>query len=238
MTALTVIGCVLLFFIFILSLRAKISVIYDGEVRLSVRVLCFNIKILPKKPRKKGPFSMSRKKAMKIREDIRKKQQKKRLKAEQKKKQKEQKKQQKELQKKQEQKKKKLTVSEILDLISMVKDIVATLFKKFFEHLRIDLARVHVNVATGDAATTAIAYGAISEAVFYLFEVLKKVKGFDLPDIEDASITADYLSDATTVDLKISFSLRVWHLFHVLFAVLGKAIKHLVGFLIKRQGRK
>ncbi len=236
MTALTVIGCILLFLIFILSLRAKITVVYDGEVKLSVRVLCFTIKILPKKPKKKGPFSMSRKKAEKIRAGLRKKAEKKRLKAEQKKKQKQEKK---ELKEKQPQtKKKKLSISEILDLISMVKDVVATVIKKFFGHLRIDLARMHVNVATGDAATTAIAYGVISEAAFYLFELLKKVKGFELPEVQDMSITADYLADSTTVDIKISFSLRVWHLFHVVFAALGKAIKHLVGFMVKRQKRK
>ena len=65
MLALKIIGLILLFFAFILSLRAKITVEYTDEVRLYVRVLCFKVKILPKKQKKKGPFSMSEKKAKK-----------------------------------------------------------------------------------------------------------------------------------------------------------------------------
>ena len=52
MTALTVIGCIILFFALIGALKAKITVEYNDEVRLSVRVLCFKIKILPKKEKK------------------------------------------------------------------------------------------------------------------------------------------------------------------------------------------
>ena len=55
MTALIVIGCILLFFIFLLSLKAKITVAYAGDVSLRVKVLFFNIRILPSKKKKKGP---------------------------------------------------------------------------------------------------------------------------------------------------------------------------------------
>ena len=48
LTALIVIGCILLFFVFVLSLKAKITVIYDGEVALYLKVLFIKIKLLPK----------------------------------------------------------------------------------------------------------------------------------------------------------------------------------------------
>ena len=218
MTALIVIGCIILFFAFILSLKAKITVIYDGEVALYVRVLFIKIKILPSK-KKKGPHSMSEKKAKKIKAKLEAKAEKKRLKKKQKKAQKEEAKQK---------PKEKKSLSEILDIIGMVKDIVSVVIKRFFEHLRIDLARLKIKVATGDAATTAIAYGAISQAAMYLFTVLEPVKGFSFPDAKDAEISCDYLSDTTTVDIKISFSIRVWHVFHVAFGALKEFIKHKV----------
>ncbi len=231
MTGLIVLGCILLFFVFILSLQAKITVEYSDYVRLTVRVLFIKIKILPSKKKKKGPTSMSRRQARKIKEGLKKKALKKQQKTAAKKKKKQEKK---EHLAKHPEEKKKLSLSEILDLVSMAKDVLATVIKTFFGHLRVDVARLHVNLALGDAATTAIAYGAVSQAVFYLYEVLEPVKGIDLPGVKDASINADFLGESTTLDLKVSVRLRVWHIFHVAFAALGKAIKHLVKMKFKK----
>ena len=224
MLALKIIGCIVLFFAFILSLRAKITVEYNGEVALYVRVLFIKIKILPKKNKKSGPHSMSEKKARRIREKLRKKALKKKQKKEQKKLEKEQEK---------DSPKQKKSISEILDVIRLIKDIVSVVVKRFLGHLRIDLARFKINVATGDAASTAIAYGAINEAVLLIFPMLDKLKGFDVPKSKDIAITADYLSDTTTADIKLSFSIRVWHVLHIAIGALGVFIRHLVKTKVK-----
>lgn len=224
MTALIVIGCIILFFAFILSLKAKITLEYADELALTVRVLFIKVKILPKKEKKnKGPHSMSEQKAKKIKKRLEKKLEKKRLK---KRKKAEKKKQKKALAA--QQPKKKRSLDEILDMISMVKDILTTTLKKFFSHLRVDLARLHVTVATGDAATTAIYYGIICDALTHLLPVLESLKGFDTPKARDLSVDVDYLSESITADVKISMSLRVWHVFHVAFAALGRLVSHLV----------
>ncbi len=229
MTGLIVFGCILLFFVIILTVKVRVTVEYSDDVRLTVGFWCFKIKILPKKPKqKKGPQSMSKKQAEKIRKALKKKAQKKRQKQLEKQKKKKQKKEQKEQEKKNPptEPKKKLSLSDILGLINMAKDVIATLFKTFSGHLRIDVARLHINLAMGDAATTAIAYGAVSQAAMYLFEPLDKLKVIDMPDVKDVSINADFLGESTTMDMKITVSLRPWHIFHTLFAVIGKAIKH------------
>ena len=220
MTALIVIGCIILFFALILSLKAKITVVYDGEVALFGKVLFIKIKILPKK-KKKGPHSMSEKKAHKIKQKLLEKQKKKKLKQQQKKQEKEAKKHDKEHGVKE-----KKSLSDILDIIGMVKNIVSVVIKRFFKHLRVDVARLKIKIATGDAATTALAYGAVSQAAMYLFTVLAPVKGFSFPKEKDTDISCDYLSDTTTIDIKISFSIRVWHVFHIGFGALGEFIKH------------
>ena len=89
MTALIIIGCILLFFVFLLSLRATVTVSYGEELGLSVKVLFLRIRILPKKEKKKGPRSMSAKKAAKLRKKRSDKQEKKAAAAKQKKQEKE-----------------------------------------------------------------------------------------------------------------------------------------------------
>jgi len=218
MTALIIIGCILLFFVFLLSLKATITIAYTDEVTLSVRVLCFKIKLLPKKE-KKGPHSMSRRKAEHIRKKARKKAQKKREAALAKE---EAKKQKKEAAKG----KPKKSMSEILDSISMIRSIAAEVIRRFFKHLRIDVARVKVKVATGDAATTAVAYGAVCASLNVLLPVLYEVKNFSLPKEKDFSVEPDFVGDTPELDVKLSFSLRVWHVFHVAFGALKKFLKH------------
>lgn len=215
MTGWIVFGCIVLFFVFLFSLKATITVGYSDEVTLTVRVLFLKIKILPKKEKKKGPRSMSAAKAKKIRRKLAKKE-----------KIKKEKKKQKAIQKQQKPPKPKKSVSEILDLISMVRKVVAAVVKHFFKHLRVDVARLKIKIATGDAATTAVAYGAVTQAVNVLFPLLEPIKNFGLPETTELDIQPDFLSESSEMDLLISFSLRVWHVFDVAFSALGAFLKH------------
>ena len=70
MTALIVIGSILLFFVFLLSIKVKIIVSYSDEVALTVKALGIKIRILPAKS-KKGPHRMSARKAQKIKKKLR-----------------------------------------------------------------------------------------------------------------------------------------------------------------------
>lgn len=221
MVALIILGCILLFFIFLFSLKATITIAYADEVTLSVKVLFLNIRILPKKE-KQGKRSMSAKQAAKLRKKMAKKAAKKRQAAKEKELAKAEK-------KAQGQKKPKKTIGEIMDIITLVRKLAGEVIRRFFKHLRIDVARLRVKVATPDAATTAIAYGAVTQAVNLLLPVLEQVKNFTLPDATELSIEADFLSEAPDIDVKLSFSLRVWHLFDVAFG----ALKHFVKYLVK-----
>ena len=161
---------------------------------------------------------MSAKKAAKIRENMRKKAEKKRIAAEEKAKAKEEKKASKE----------KKSISEIVAIIKMVSDIAVTVIGKFFKHLRIKIARIKVTIATGDAATTAIAYGAVSQSLNVLMPALESVKNFENLDKAEIKIDLDYAAEAPTIDIKLGFSIRVWHVFDLAFSALGRLIKHLL----------
>ena len=234
MTALIVI---VLFFAFLLSLKATVTVAYCGEVTLFVRVLCFKIKILPAK-KKKYPKSMSAKKARKIKEKREKKEAKKKLKKAEKKAAKEQEKEEKKKAKAEGTlKKEKKSPGEILDIVSLVANLLKQVIGKFFGHLRIKIARIRLKIATGDAATTAITYGAVTQAINVLFPIIDNIKTVKTPVNKDIDISADFCSDETEIDIEISFALRVWHLFHVLGAALGQLIKYIFK-TVKRKIKK
>lgn len=223
MPALITVGCILLFFAFILSLKAKITVEYNDEVTLYIRVLFVKIKILPKKRRKNGPHSMSERKAAAIKKRLIKKAEKKRLKKLRKA---ERKKERQQLSAGKSSRRR--TLAEILDMISSVTDIVKAATKTFFSHLKIDLARLHITVASDDAANTAIYYGVICDALTHLLPLLEAADGFTTPKAKDISVNVDYLAEHITADVKISMSLRVWHVLHVALTVLKKLVSRSV----------
>ena len=124
----------------------------------------------------------------------------------------------------------KKSLSEILYTIGLVRALAAKVIKKFFKHLRIDIVKLKIVVATEDAASTAVAYGAITQAINLIFPVLEKVKNFSLPKGSDIDVSIDYLSDTVRADIKLGFAIRVWHLFDIalgaLFTFIGHLIKH------------
>ena len=83
-------------------------------------------------------------------------------------------------------------------------------YAHFLRHFRIDLARLHIRVATGDAATTAILCGVVSQAVAYLLEFLSLHTNLHTKRAADVAVTPDFLAEQSKADCKIVFSLRVY----------------------------
>jgi hypothetical protein len=71
-------------------------------------------------------------------------------------------------------------------------------------------------------------YGAVVQSVAYIIELLDKVTNVDGLEKADIDVKADYLSEKTAFDLCFVFSIRVWHLFDILFGVIGRAIKRFI----------
>ena len=213
-----ILACILLFFIFLLTLKATITIEYNDELSLSLRILFIKINLLPNK-KKKYPQSMSARKARRICKKLRKKAAKKQAKDEEK---------QKEKQQKDQKEKKKRSVREILDIVSLASSVVKVVIQKTFGHLRLKMTRVRVKIATGDAATTAVAYGAVSQSINVLFAILNEVKRVKLPSEDELDVSADFLADKSEIDLKLSFSLRTWHLLHIACAAIIKLVKRMI----------
>ena len=120
---------------------------------------------------------------------------------------------------------KKKSLEEILDLVSMLSGAVGKLLASFGKHLRVKAMRVHVVVGGDSADKTATTYGMICQALSYALGPLTELRGFKIHKNE-VSCKADFLADASTFDVEIRLSLRLWHLFAMVFAALCSIIRH------------
>ena len=236
MPALIVIGCIILFFVFLFTVHAYITIRMTDDVALTVRVLGIPIKILPKKPKTYNIKNYTLKK-------IRKRDAKAALKAAKKaeaKKKKAADKEQKKAEKKAElaklskeelralKEKKKEGRPALTDLISLVCRVAGLFFSRFFGKLRIKVAMLHVRVGAADAMQAALIYGAANQAVQYLLAFLGKISHVDGLKKADIRIEPDFLSDKIEFEFDLTFRVSLGN---VLGAVFKAGWSFLVGFI-------
>jgi hypothetical protein len=108
----------------------------------------------------------------------------------------------------------------------MIIKIVEVVVGRFFRHLRIHVAKIHLVVATGDAATTAIGYGTVTQAINVLFPLLERVRNFPKLKKADISVRADFEKESPEMDIALGFSIRIWQVFHIGFSALFTFLRH------------
>lgn len=221
MTALYILGGIFLLLFGIAMIRAEVIIKYADEFGLAVRVCGIKITIMPRKQKKVRPGDYTPAKIARRAEKARKKAEK----DAKKKKEKKAKKAASKAEKAELKKQGKLKKKPIGDIVSLILALVKTAVGRFARHLRVRVARLHINVATGDAANTAVLYGTIAQSVAYIAALLDSTKTLKDPARADVCIRADYLSEKTTADIEIGFSIRVWQVFDVLIRTAVTFIK-------------
>lgn len=249
MTGWIVFGCILLFFWLIGMIRANVEVIYNDSVQVAVKVLGVRIQITPKKKKvpKLSDFTPKKYRKRLAQDEA------KRLKAEAKKAKKQAKKDAKKAEKKRleeerkkakaegrtlpedekKKKKKKMELADILGWVYVGLDALKGLGKSFGKHFEIEAVKMKIAVGSEDAAQTAILYGIIVQMAAYLVEGLSAITNFRCKRREEMQITADFLSEKLVMDLHFIFKLRVWHVFALLFAAIGAALKRIIKNTLK-----
>ena len=89
--------------------------------------------------------------------------------------------------------------------------------RKTGKHLHLHTARLYIAVATGDAASTAILCGAVSQSLSYLLALLDRVTRL-CSKPREVAVFPDYLSEKSRADVKLVFFLRVGGAFALLFS--------------------
>lgn len=98
----------------------------------------------------------------------------------------------------------------LLDKLNTIREIISIFFNAFRTHLHVKLSKIHVSVATNDAAKTAVLYGAISGAVACIVDLIDEIT--NLKPLKDSSISVEpgFLSSKTEIDLNITLYITVF----------------------------
>ena len=193
-------------------LRIRIRFLYnEQELAVYLYILCFRYRLYPKQKRvkiKHYTYKRYRRRLLAQREKQRKKQGVKGT------------------SKKESKKKKPLRES-----LRVYTYLVKKLYLRFLHHFRIDVARLHITVATGDAAQTAIAYGFTCQTVACLLELLQNHTNFHRTYRAQCAIEPDFIGEKSHASCDVSFSLRV-------FEIVDLGIRFFYHILISRMHRQ
>ena len=204
---LIVIGAILLFFALLLCLRVRFIITLRESVSLTLCVLFLRIRLFPKKKKKLKWRNYSPRRAQKTAARRARKEARRAAK-------KAKKKQEKHLLAEKEPHK----AATLTEKLVLVRALAATLFRKTGRHLKLTAARLHIRVATGDAASTAILYGAVSGVLASLLALLDRITALRAAPPQ-VSVTADYLAEKPSADVRLVLSMRVWGALATLFSV-------------------
>lgn len=212
---LIVLCAVILLVVFLLSLRVRLTVRAGEDVVLDLKILFLRFRLYPKKKRIR-PRNYSARKLARI-------------------KKKEAKRVKKNAKKQQKRKKRHPPAAPaeklgLRDKIALARALCAVVIRRTRKHLRLHATRLHVRVATGDPATTAILFGAVSQSVAYLLAGLDQVTHLKA-QAPDVAVVPDFLGERSEIRAHITFSMRVW-------GILLTAIPALVTYMNKKRALK
>lgn len=166
----------------VLATRATINIVYEEQLKIYLKVLFFKFRLYPEKKRKFSSKSYEKKLKKRANfKDIR------------------------------------LVDSDkateklgVIDNLKMISDVLRVLFKSFSKYLHVKLAKIHIRIATPDAAQTAILYGAASASLACIVELLDSYTKLHKIKERSILIEPDFLSEKTVAKINISLSISVF----------------------------
>ncbi len=189
---LIVIGGVILLFLMLLAVRIRIVIVLKDSVCVTLRVLFLPVRIYPRHKRVKWKrFSPKRAERLAAKKAHKAKKKAKKGKSDH---------------QFADDKQEKTTLH---DKLVLTRGMASALIRKTHKKLRLVAARLHIRVASNDAAKTAVLYGVVCQSLSYLLAALDRVTKLKAAEPE-VSVVADFLSEKPSADVKLIFSVRVW----------------------------
>lgn len=195
MVALYIILGIALLISVLLLLRAKVIISYDEVLRVYFRLAFFKMRLFPAKPRKQKKKKSKKKKTQKTPVSTEK--------------------------KSDEYKKDDGVVSKLWAM----REILLNTINKFLGKLHFKLIKLNIVVAGDNAASTALLYGATTQGVAYLIEILDTISNVDISKRSEISVRSDFISQKSSFEGKIVLYISVVHIIYVGLHFLKKLIK-------------
>lgn len=111
----------------------------------------------------------------------------------------------------------------LVENIKLIAQLVSSLLHFCAPYMRVNLAKLHIKVASNDAAKTAILYGAVSGATACLIDNIDEFTKLNKLKRKSVIIEPDFLSDKTEAKINISLSIS-------LFGALATVIKMMLKY--------
>lgn len=121
------------------------------------------------------------------------------------------------------------------EIISLATSVITVFAKRFAKSMHVRVARLHIAVASEDAAKTALLYGAVSQGVCYLAALLDSCGKLKQANKADVRIYADYLKEKPVIDMEIVITLRNWQIIDITNRMLWTALKKFLKILKKKK---
>ena len=106
-----------------------------------------------------------------------------------------------------------------------MREILLHTISKFLGKLHFKLIRLNIVVASDNAASTALLYGATTQGVAYLIEILDTISNVDITKRSEISVRSDFISQKSSFEGKIVLYISVFHIIYVGIHFLKKLIK-------------
>lgn len=106
-----------------------------------------------------------------------------------------------------------------------MKEILLRTIEKFLGKLHFKLVKLNIVVSSSNAASTALLYGATTQGVSYILEVLDTISNVDISKRSDISVRSDFISQKSSFEGKIVLYISVFHIIYVGIHFLKKLIK-------------
>ena len=204
MKALIIILSILLPLGILLFSRLRLSLIFDGVLRLHVKYLFLGFQLYPRKQRLRPKKQKKRAKrpksgAMTVNT----------LKTAHKK-----------------EARPPLRFSDIRMIFRILRDVIGRILAKARRHVRLGVRHLRLTVGgEKNAARAAIEYGLAVQSAEYLFAYLESTGFFRHPENGAVSISVDFLSKDSSLDTRIDISCPFLFLFPLLFSSLSTALQ-------------
>jgi len=208
MTALVIIGVILLIFVLVAFLPIRIRISYSDSIRLFVPLLFWKINIYPKERRLRSMSAKKYRKLIAPKKEIKKSSKSKSTQSSS-----------------EVMPKDKLTFSSIKPLIGEIFTHVLALVSKFSNHLNVKVYSLWAVISSEDAATTAITYGAVSSSVSALMGLLHDRCKISYARNAVTGVYVDYTLGECKFDCDIRFTLCVWQILSLVISAAMAFIK-------------
>lgn len=105
---------------------------------------------------------------------------------------------------------------DVMGMIDKIREVTIEFLTRFGRHLNIKIKRLHITVATDNAASTAVLYGAVCGGVTALLDIMGGSLNLNYAKDAIVSVEPDFTKTKTKALVDITFSFRTWQLLDII----------------------